>query len=225
MFVLRSEFMKNEKTVQKKWTQKEKEELINFLDVLPEEMSLKDKIILYREDKNPPVSDNSIRLIYNSTKRKISQGDIDFRKGPWSEEEEKEFLKTINDRQGEKLIAIFEDVAKKFNRDPVAVRMHYYKFTSKQEKKELDYMRNIARKKAFMPESSILNDITASDDFTENLCGLKVMSETAKSILETSEKIKNINCDSIDELNNLTVDELLVLKGRIETLLYIKNSK
>lgn len=190
----------------KEWSEEENNELLNFM----EEGRKKGLQVRYLCEqfakRDPQLTREQVRSHYYQLLNNPDESKMEFRQGPWTEEEDNFLFDTIEEKSKEmNKLEIFEYVGMRLNRNPRAVASHYYnieKIRKQNEDEELDkFIYGISRL-----------DIEKIDNILNKLKEIHKYSNKEKEILKLEMKIENMK-KQIDDLTKQITDANSTIKS------------
>lgn len=178
----------------KEWSEQENKELLSFM----EEGRKKGLQVRYLCEqfakRDPQLTREQVRSHYYQLLNSPDEDKMEFRQGPWTEEEDNFLFDAIEEKSKEmNKLEIFEYVGMKLNRNPRAVASHYYnieKIRKQDEDEELDkFIYGISRL-----------DIEKIDNILNKLKEIHKYSNKEKEILKLEMKIESME----KQIDNLT---------------------
>lgn len=178
----------------KEWSEQENKELLSFM----EEGRKKGLQVRYLCEqfakRDPQLTREQVRSHYYQLLNNPDEDKMEFRQGPWTEEEDNFLFDAIKEKSKEmNKLEIFEYVGMKLNRNPRAVASHYYnieKIRKQDEDEELDkFIYGISRL-----------DIEKIDNILNKLKEIHKYSNKEKEILKLEMKIESME----KQIDNLT---------------------
>lgn len=178
----------------KEWSEQENKELLSFM----EEGRKKGLQVRYLCEqfakRDPQLTREQVRSHYYQLLNNPDEDKMEFRQGPWTEEEDNFLFDAIKEKSKEmNKLEIFEYVGMKLNRNPRAVASHYYnieKIRKQDENEELDkFIYGISRL-----------DIEKIDNILNKLKEIHKYSNKEKEILKLEMKIESME----KQIDNLT---------------------
>lgn len=178
----------------KEWSEQENKELLSFM----EEGRKKGLQVRYLCEqfakRDPQLTREQVRSHYYQLLNSPDEDKMEFRQGPWTEEEDNFLFDAIKEKSKEmNKLEIFEYVGMKLNRNPRAVASHYYnieKIRKQDEDEELDkFIYGISRL-----------DIEKIDNILNKLKEIHKYSNKEKEILKLEVKIESME----KQIDNLT---------------------
>lgn len=178
----------------KEWSEQENKELLSFM----EEGRKKGLQVRYLCEqfakRDPQLTREQVRSHYYQLLNNPDEDKMEFRQGPWTEEEDNFLFDAIEEKSKEmNKLEIFEYVGMKLNRNPRAVASHYYnieKIRKQDEDEELDkFIYGISRL-----------DIEKIDNILNKLKEIHKYSNKEKEILKLEMKIESME----KQIDNLT---------------------
>ena len=189
----------------KEWSEKENKELLEFM----EEGRNKGLQVRYLCEqfakRDPQLTREQVRSHYYQLLNNPTESKENFRKGPWTEEDN--FLFDAIEEKSKEMnkLEIFEYVGMKLNRNPRAVASHYYnieKIRKQNEDEELDrFIYGISRL-----------DIEKIDNILNKLKEIHKYNNKEKEILKLEMKIENM-VKQIDDLTRQITDANNTIKS------------